>query len=147
METPRRLDESLAATGQIEVADLAAVAGAGFRTVINARPDGEQPGQPASAVLAEAARAAGLAYRHLPVRMATLSGADVAAFEAAVAELPGPVLAFCRSGTRAAALWAWSQARSGSRHGSPAQALETARAAGFDLADVHSRIHADVGKT
>lgn len=143
METPRWLDEILAATGQIEVADLAALAGAGFRTVINARPDGEQPGQPASAALAEAARAAGLAYRHLPVRMATLSGADVAAFEAAVAELPGPVLAFCRSGTRAGALWAWSRAR----HGSPVQALETARAAGFDLADVHSRIHADVGKT
>lgn len=141
MKPPRRLDETLAATDQIAVSDLADLAAAGYRAVINVRPDGEDPGQPASAALAEAAGAAGLAYRHLPVRLSRLSAAEVAAFEAALADLPGPVLGFCRSGTRAAALWAWSRARQGAAR----QALETAHAAGFDLTDVQARIRADVG--
>ena len=136
MHPLHRLDTRLTATAQPQTEDFAALAAQGFRAVINARPDGEDPGQPGSAEMERAARAAGLEYRHLPVRLPALGEADVDAFAAAVAELPGPVLGFCRSGTRVAALWAWTQARAGHADA----ALGTVQAAGFDLGPVHARI-------
>ena len=84
-------------------AELAAAAGR-FRAVVNLRPDGEEPAQPPSAEIEAAARAAGLAYHHIPVR----GGPTPDQVEQTRELLPTaetPILAFCRSGTRSIVTW------------------------------------------
>jgi sulfide:quinone oxidoreductase len=96
----------VAVAGQLTPESMAAVAAAGFRAVVNNRPDGEGgPAQPPSAELEAAARAAGLEYRHLPVHPAVQTAADAGAMADLLAELPRPLLMFCRTGTRSARLY------------------------------------------
>lgn len=91
---------------QLDPAAMAGVAQAGFRSVINNRPDFEHgPDQPTSADIEAAARAAGLAYRHLPVSSGQQSPEDAAALARLLADLPRPLLMFCRSGARSAKLF------------------------------------------
>jgi uncharacterized protein (TIGR01244 family) len=93
-------------TGQLEPAAMAWAAQAGFRSVINNRPDFEGgPDQPTSAAIEAAARAAGLAYAHLPVTPAVQTPEQIAAFARLLADLPRPILAFCRSGARSGKLY------------------------------------------
>lgn len=100
------IDGALSITAQLTPEDMKAVAAAGFRSVINNRPDFEGgPGQPTSACLEAAARDAGLQYRHLPVPSAGHSDAQARAMTDLVARLPRPALAFCRTGKRSAALY------------------------------------------
>lgn len=121
------LTRQLSVAPQISVDDVAAIAAQGFRSVINNRPDDEAPGQPANASLEAAAQQAGLTWRHMPVVSGQFTDDQVRQFADALEELPGPVLAFCRSGTRCSALWAL-QAEA------PVEAiLATTRAAGYDL--------------
>jgi uncharacterized protein (TIGR01244 family) len=85
---------------------MAEAAAAGFRSVINNRPDFEHgPDQPTSAAMAAAAAAAGLEYRHLPVDGGWQSPEEIAAFARLLQELPRPLLAFCRSGARSTRLF------------------------------------------
>jgi uncharacterized protein (TIGR01244 family) len=85
------------------MADLAAM---GFRSVVNNRPDFEEgPHQPTSASVQAAAEAAGLQYRYLPVSGGYQTPEQIAAMADLLRELPGPVLAFCRSGTRSTKLF------------------------------------------
>lgn len=85
---------------------MAEAARAGFKSVVNNRPDFEHgPDQPTSAEIEAAARAAGLAYRHLPVDGGYQSPEEIAAFAQLLQELPRPMLAFCRSGARSARLF------------------------------------------
>jgi uncharacterized protein (TIGR01244 family) len=109
-----RLTEAVSVAGQIEPADMAAAASAGFTHVINNRPDGEEYGQPACADMRAAAAAAGLGYTAIPIDHRGFDQAQVAAMAAALDAAPGPVLAFCRSGTRSANLWALAEAKRGS---------------------------------
>jgi uncharacterized protein (TIGR01244 family) len=129
--TLRRLDDStLVSTRQISPSDMAEAAAAGAKMVINNRPDGEEAGQPAGAEIEAAAKAAGLAYRHIPVA-GGFSQRQVEAMAEALEQ--GPALAFCRSGTRSTFLWALARAN----RGAPAAALvEAAAAAGYDLGPV-----------
>jgi uncharacterized protein (TIGR01244 family) len=100
------VDAALSITPQLAADDMAALADAGFRTVINNRPDFEGgPGQPTSAQLERAARARGLEYRHLPVPPSGHSDEDARAMAELVDRLPKPAVAFCRTGKRAAALY------------------------------------------
>jgi len=106
MPLVQALSEHLAVAAQLDAEAMADLAAAGFKSVINNRPDFEGgPTQPTAAALGEAARAAGMAYAHLPVSPATQTPQEVAAFARLVAELPQPVLAFCRSGTRSGKLF------------------------------------------
>ncbi len=104
-----KVDDSLCVTAQVTPDQCAQVAAAGFRTLINNRPDGEEPGQPSAAALGEAAAAAGLDYRHLPLSPGALNDELVKGFAAALDDCPGPALAFCRSGRRSYILWALSR--------------------------------------
>lgn len=99
----RQIDPQLAVSGQIGPDDVAAVAARGFRAIVCNRPDGEEAGQPRFAEVAAAARAAGLEARHIPVS-GPVSDTQAAAFGAALSDLPAPVLAYCRSGARSAAI-------------------------------------------
>lgn len=129
----RRVTDQLSVSPQISVADLAEAARLGFRTVINNRPDGEDPAQPASAEIEAAAKALGLAYVHIPVRGGP-TREQVEAQRAFLAEADGPALAFCRSGTRSIVTWSLGQALSGARPRD--ELVKLGAAAGYDLAAV-----------
>jgi uncharacterized protein (TIGR01244 family) len=91
---------------------MAEAARAGFRSVVNNRPDFEfGPDQPTNASIEAAARAAGLEYRFLPVAGSFQTPEQIAAFARLLEELPRPILAFCRSGSRSANLYMQAQAR------------------------------------
>jgi uncharacterized protein (TIGR01244 family) len=126
---PVKLTEKLAVSGQIGREQVAAIAAAGYRVLINNRPDGEEAGQPDSAAIAEAAAQAGLVYHYLPVTAASFPGPDVERMRRLLDGASGPVFAFCRSGTRCANLWV---ATRGVDERPQADAL--ARRLGFDLA-------------
>ena len=129
----RKVTEDFAVAPQISPEDMALAARQGFVLVINNRPDGEAPDQPSSAQMEAAAKAAGLAYVHIPVRGGPTPD-QVEAVAEAVADARGPVLAFCRSGTRSIITWSLGQAASGAR---PRDDLVRLGAdAGYDLSAV-----------
>ncbi len=91
---------------QLDPAAMAWVAANGFKSVINNRPDFEGgPDQPTNAAIEAAALAAGLRYMFLPVAGNFQTPAQIARFGELLRELPAPVLAFCRTGTRSAKLY------------------------------------------
>jgi sulfide:quinone oxidoreductase len=137
MTLARPLEPGLAVCSFVSPDDLPEVA-RGFRTIVNNRPDAEEPGQPASGEFEQAARRLGLAYVHLPVAAGQITDAQVAEFARALEDQPGPVLAFCRSGTRSASLWAL--ARAGKQGAAPI--LAAAAEAGFDLQALAPRLAA-----
>ena len=100
-----QLSPGVSVTGQISEADLVEIAGRGFKSVINNRPDGEGPGQPTSADLAAAAARAGLEYAYVPIVARAISQQDIDEFAAACERLHGPMLLFCRSGMRSTQMW------------------------------------------
>jgi uncharacterized protein (TIGR01244 family) len=96
---------------QLDPAAMAEAAQAGFRSVINNRPDFEGgPTQPTNAAMEAAAKAAGLQYVFLPVAGGYQSPEEVAAFAELMKTLPRPILAFCRTGTRSGKLYQQAQA-------------------------------------
>ncbi|MBS1301194.1 TIGR01244 family sulfur transferase [Loktanella sp. SALINAS62] len=101
----RKVSDSLSVSPQITASDIPAIKAAGFRAVIVNRPDGEGADQPGFAEIAQAAHAAGLHIAYVPVDTGVVTDADVAAFGQALNDLPGPALAYCRSGMRSATLW------------------------------------------
>ena len=100
------LAPGLSAAGKLDPVDIEALAQAGVRTIINNRPDNEDPGQLPAAEARRLAEAHGIAYHHIPVTGPTLSRADVEAFAAVLRSAAQPVVAHCRSGTRSSLLWA-----------------------------------------
>src|SRR5690349_5802349 len=105
----KTLTPTLSVTPQISPDDVATLAAQGVTTLICNRPDGEQPGQPDHDTMAAAAQAAGLQFEFIPVVSGQLRPEQAQAFGSALAKAPGPVVAYCRSGTRSATLWALSQ--------------------------------------
>ena len=109
---PKKLTADLSITAQIAPADIAAIKAAGFQSIICNRPDGEALfGQPAFREIEAAAKAAGLSIRYQPINPGRMSESDAAAFAASLRELPKPILAYCRTGTRSGALWSLCQAK------------------------------------
>ena len=101
----RRLSDDYGVTSQLHPADMATAAAAGYRSILNNRPDFEGgPEQPTSVQLESAAKAAGLAYAHLPLALGDIDPAEVARFQKTLATLPTPVLSFCGLGGRATRL-------------------------------------------
>ena len=125
----RQLDEQMLVSGQIAPEDVADAAAQGVTMIVNNRPDGEIPGQPTSAQLEAAARAAGLGYRHIPVAGGFLP-TQVQEMTDALAEARGKVLAFCGSGRRSTFLWALARAQAGD---DAEEIIGKAEAAGYDV--------------
>jgi sulfide:quinone oxidoreductase len=136
------LAAGLSVSAQITPADMQAIKDAGFRAIICNRPDGEGADQPTFDEIAAAAKKAGLEARYLPIVSGKVSDADADAFDTAMSELPGPILAYCRSGTRSATLWSLAQATKRSL----ADILAATKAAGYDMGGVVRRI-TNGGKT
>ena len=107
MDLPARpITDDVCVAPQLGPEHMAAAASAGFKSVVNNRPDFEHgPDQPTSDAIETAARAAGLEYRFLPVMGGWQSPEQISAMAALLDELPRPLLMFCRSGARSAMLY------------------------------------------
>ena len=127
------LAPGLSVAGRLDRPDIEALAQAGVRTIVNNRPDGEDPGQLPAAEARRLAEALGIAYHHIPITAATLSRADVDAFAATLRDAPAPVVAHCRSGTRSTLLWALSRMREGAE---PLALVAEAARHGIDIASL-----------
>jgi uncharacterized protein (TIGR01244 family) len=101
----RELDDKVLVSGQIRPDEVAALRTQGVTLIVNNRPDGEEPDQPLGVEIEEAAAAAGIDYRSVPI-IRGIGPADADAMREAISSSPGKVLAFCRSGTRSALAWA-----------------------------------------
>jgi sulfide:quinone oxidoreductase len=134
---PKPLTPTLSVAAQIQPQDVAQLAAAGYRAILCNRPDGEEAGQPPFADIAAAATAAGLETAYQPIVTAALGPDDAHAFAALIDRLPGPILAYCRSGTRSATLWTMVAAGQGT---APADIAATTSAAGYDMSQVLRRI-------
>ena len=132
-----KLTDSVWVSAQITVADVAQAAAQGITLIVNNRPEDESADQTPGEAIAAAAAAAGLAYVAIPVGHGGFSEPQVAALGKALAEAPGPVLAYCRSGTRSTLLWSLAQAAQG--HDPETLALQAARA-GYDISPVRQLV-------
>lgn len=96
----RKINDDYSVSPQIEAEDVDIVSLLGFRSIVCHRPDHEQPDQPEFASIAARARELGIEVRHIPVAPAGPTIEAVSSMAEALAELPGPVLGYCRSGAR-----------------------------------------------
>lgn len=129
----RKLTDSVHASPQITLEDVAEAAAMGVKLIINNRPEGESDDQVPGADIEAAARAAGIDYVAIPVTHAGFSEPQVVAMAKALDGAQGPVLAYCRSGTRSTLLWALSEASQG---GDPDALTNMAAKAGYDVSPV-----------
>ena len=133
----RKLTETVFASPQIGLEEVAAAAAQGIRMIVNNRPEGEAEDQVPGPEIEAAARAAGLGYVAIPVTHSGFSEWQVEAMAKALGEAGGPVLAYCRSGTRSTLLWALAEA---SRGGNPARLAARAADAGYDITPVRALV-------
>ena len=139
----KTIDKGLSVSPQISAADVAEIKKQGFRSIICNRPDGEGADQPTFAEIEKAAKKAGLEARYLPVVSGRVQDEDAEKFGAALGELPKPVFAYCRTGTRSATLWSLDQGAKGTPL---PDILAATKKAGYDMSGVVRRI-ANGGRT
>lgn len=126
----KNITPAFSVTGQVRPEDIGTLVAQGFKVVINNRPDREEPGQALSSEIAAEAKLHKVAYFHIPVATGQMTPQNIASFAEVLGTMPGPVLAFCRSGTRSATMWALANATS-----MPIDdILKATAAAGYDLA-------------
>jgi len=125
------LAPGLSVAGRLDRADIDALARVGVRTIINNRPDDEEPGQLPAAEAQQFAEAQGIAYHHIPITAASLTRADVDVFAGILDTAPQPVVAHCRSGTRSTLLWALTRLCAGA---DPRALIAEAARYGIDIA-------------
>jgi len=129
----RQVSTSFWASPQIGLADVAEAEARGFTLIVNNRPEGEADDQVPGAAIEAAARAAGVDYLAIPVSHAGFSEGQVEAMAEALAHTAGPVLAYCRAGTRSTLLWSLAQAKAGRV---PDEIAADAARAGYDVAPI-----------
>jgi len=131
----RKLSDTVYASPQIGLPEIDEAVARGIALIVNNRPEGEGDDQTAGSEIEAAAKAAGMDYVAIPVTHAGFSQAQVTAMADALASAKGPVLAYCRSGTRSTLLWALARASAGE---SPERIAEQAAGAGYDVAPVRA---------
>jgi sulfide:quinone oxidoreductase len=132
----KQISPFLSVSPQITAADVGILASRGFRTIVCNRPDGEADDQPSADEIGAAAARHGLTFHAHPVRAGQVSDDDVTRFAAVLRESEGPVLAFCRTGTRSISMWALSEAH----HLAIDAILSTAQSLGYDLTSLTERL-------
>lgn len=138
----KKITEKTAVSPQITPQDMSAIKEAGFRAIICNRPDGEGVDQPSFEEIEAEAKKVGLAAAYVPVTSGMVRDEDVESFGAALKDLPRPVLAYCRTGTRSATLWSFHESKKRPMH----EILAATKAAGYDMNGVARRI-SNGGKT
>lgn len=132
----KSLDNDFSVAGQIQITDVAEIARQGFRSIVCNRPDGEGNDQPLFEEIRRAAELENVEVRYLPVESGKVRDEDAREFEAETQELPRPVLAFCRTGTRSVTLWSLASVK---RHRVP-EVLSAVEAAGYDVSGLARRL-------
>ena len=100
-----KLSDDYSVATQIDPPDVGFFAEQGYTTIVCNRPDGEDPGQPLSAdVEAECSRH-NIDFHMIPMQGRFVSPATVELTRSVIENTRGPVLAYCRSGTRSAMIW------------------------------------------
>jgi uncharacterized protein (TIGR01244 family) len=133
----RQLTDDFWASPQIALGDVAEAKARGVALIVNNRPEGEAPDQVPGEAIEAAAKSAGIEYRAIPVTHSGFSEEQVRAMAAAIDEAGGPVLAYCRSGTRSTLLWALAQAARGEV---PDTIAARAAGAGYDVGPIRALI-------
>jgi sulfide:quinone oxidoreductase len=126
----RKIENGLSVGAQINPQDVQELARLGFKSIICNRPDSEGPGQASFQEIEKAALSAGINAHHIPIVPGGIKSHDIRAFALAMNEMPSPVFAYCRTGTRSATLWSLSAASSGNEI---AEILQKTANAGYDL--------------
>lgn len=138
----RPLSAGFSVAPQISIEDVAEAKAQGFAMIVNNRPDGEEPAAPQGLDIGQAAAAEGLAYAAIPIGHAGFSHPQIDALDTLLADATGPILAYCRSGTRSTHLWALAQARGGKDVDG---IVEAAAKAGYDLSGLRPMLDALAG--
>lgn len=125
----RQITPKYSVSPQIDPADMAAIAKAGFARVICNRPDAEVPPSHQSDALRQAAEAAGLQFDVLELTHQTMTPENARTQLDLINGSDGPVLAYCASGTRCSVIWAIAQAG----HMDVDDILAATQAAGYSL--------------
>ncbi|GGN43653.1 TIGR01244 family protein [Novosphingobium indicum] len=133
----RQITDTVYASPQIDTTSIAEAKALGVVRIINNRPEGESDDQTPGATIEAAAREAGMDYVAIPVTHAGFSQGQVDAMQEALESADGPVLAYCRSGTRSTLLWALARAKAGDN---PAAIASKAAGAGYDVSPVRELI-------
>lgn len=133
----RQIDDNIMVSQQLDLDDVATAADAGVAVIINNRPDGEDPDAPQGDDVAAAAAAAGLNYVAIPIGHSGFSEPQIDAMIASLEQAEGPILAYCRSGTRSTFLWALAAAKQG---GDPDAITRAAAQAGYDISPIRPMI-------
>jgi uncharacterized protein (TIGR01244 family) len=121
--------------GQLGLADVGVAKDTGYQTIIDMRPDGEAADQPAASVMQSRVQSAGLSFAYVPTANGPIPEETVQALSKALSEAKGPVLLYCRSGSRSSRVWALAEAsRAGGK--TAAEIAATVRAAGYQIDDL-----------
>ena len=94
---------------QISVTDLEFLSENGFGKIICNRPDFEVPPSFQSNVIKKVATEIGLSFEYHPLTFENMNAENIEKQMAFIKESERPVLAYCTSGTRCAAIWALGQ--------------------------------------
>ena len=140
----RRLSPDMLASPQIGLADISEAKALGVTLIVNNRPEGESDDQTPGDAIEAAAREAGIGYLAIPVTQAGFSHPQVEAMAEALRRTDGPVLGYCRSGTRSTLLWALARASLGDR---PEALAAAAANAGYDVGPVRPAMDALYART
>ena len=133
----RKINENILVSPQLTLDDVTAAAASGVALIVNNRPDGEEPSAPQGDDIAAAAAAAGMNYIAIPIGHSGFSEPQIGAMIAALEQAEGPILAYCRSGTRSTFLWALATAKQG---GDPDTIARTAAQAGYDISPIRAMV-------
>ena len=128
-------------TGQLLAAQMQALAEQGVMTFINNRPDMEGPMQPLSEDLEKTAQDLGVDYFHIPMA-GGLNPGIIEASETVYNDMPRPIVAFCASGTRSAALWAFAHVEKLGVDG----VMDALSGAGYNLEQIRGPLRAHLGE-
>lgn len=131
MVEPRVIAEGFAVSPQLTKGDILSLALAGYKTIINNRPDAEEAGQMTAAEAQKIAEENCMNYIHIPVKMSELTTETVEKFSKALQENPSPILAHCKSGTRSCVLWTMATAKENIM--SLEELMDCAARGGYDL--------------
>ena len=104
-----KVNDGLSISPQITPDEVSELAKLGFGSIICNRPDGESPNQPSFTDIRAQAKSLGLAAHYIPVVPGQDQAENAAEFTRALSSLPGPILAYCRSGARSAMLLSLGQ--------------------------------------
>ncbi|UVW26989.1 TIGR01244 family sulfur transferase [Massilia sp. H6] len=132
----KQLSPDLAVSQQLQLEDIPALARDGVLSIICNRPDEEGPDHPSFSQIEQEAARFGMTARYLPAAPDNITDAHVAEFGQLMDELPKPIVGYCRTGRRSTSMWALS--RAGKQ--SPAELLEAASQAGYDLGALAPRL-------